>query len=399
MLEWIRDGCQDAADDEYSRRITTRALHRRRLVRVRGHGATWTASITKAGREWLDAHATVSTGERATTDPDDLIRRVVDAGGRLVVGDTYEVKFAHETLVKASHHSPARPKGLRLELKSTGSWSEPRYEVVLVRHFDDLVDPVPVPVPTDVTRYHPAVKAFLAGRGRQAVTNEYLARAARILQALAAEAPRRGVDALVPSQVPPGLDTYRAREVDRADLVLRAPGGIYSIRVREKVSQIESPVQPPRLRREQASWQPARKVEVVSTGVIEVIVEGAGMGYSGDRFRDSKTITVEEKLPRIFRAIEIERLRSAWRDQEREREAADRRDRWETAMAEARVKYEEQARWNAFVARSNEWEAMTRHRRFLAAAETASAAASASSGLDDFLASAEQLLDRRDPIL
>lgn len=400
VLEWIRDGCQGEVDDEYSRRITARALHRRRLVTVRGHGAEWTASITKAGSAWLETHAITTGGERATAHPDDLIRGVVEAGGRLVVGDTYEVKLAHEDLVRASHHSSTRPKGWRLELKSAGSWSEPRYEVVLVRHFDDLVDPVPVPVPTDVARYHPAVKAFLADRGRHAVTREQLSRATRILHALATEAPRRGIEPLAPKLVPPGHDRYRAREVERAHLVLRAAGGIYSIRVREVVSQIEAPLDPTRLRRGQVAWPVARSVKVVSTGVLEVIVEGVGMGYSGDRFRDSKTITVEEKLPRIFRAIEIERLRAEWRDQEREQAAAERRDRWEIAMAEARVRYEEQTKWNAFVARSNEWEAIVRHRRFLAAARAATAAvAGASDDIDAFLASAELLLDRHDSCL
>ena len=400
VLEWIRDGCQGEVDDEYGRRITARALHRRRLVTVRGHGAAWTASITKAGWAWLETHATTTGRQRATANLDDLIRRVVDAGGRLFVGDTYEVKVAHEILVRASHHSSTRPKGWRLELKSAGSWNEPRYEVVLVRHFDDLVEAVPVPVPTGVARSHPAVKAFLADRGRHAVTKEQLSRAARILHALAAEAPRRGIEALTPKLVPAGHDRYRAREVERAHLVLCAAGGIYSIRVREVVSQIEAPLDPTPSRRGQVAWPVARSVKVVSTGVLEVILEGAGMGYSGDRFRDSKTITVEEKLPRIFRAIEIERLRGEWRGQERERAAAERRDRWEIAMAEARVKYEEQTKWNAFVARSNEWEAILRHRRFLTAARAATAAVSGvSDDIDAFLASAELLLDRHDPIL
>lgn len=69
------------------------------------------------------------------------------------------------------------------------------------------------------------------------------------------------------------------------------------------------------------------------------------MGYSGDRHRDAKTISVEAKLPRVFRAIEIHRLHAEWREQERQHEAADRQRRWEAAMAEARRRYDEQARW------------------------------------------------------
>ncbi len=89
----------------------------------------------------------------------------------------------------------------------------------------------------------------------------------------------------------------------------------------------------------------------MSTGNLEVIVEGPGMEYSGSRYGDSKTITIEEKLPSVFCAIEINRLEDEWRGQEREREAADRPRWWEAAMSEARARYAERARWEAFVQR------------------------------------------------
>jgi len=56
------------------------------------------------------------------------------------------------------------------------------------------------------------------------------------------------------------------------------------------------------------------------------------------------------------------------REQERDREAAERRQRWEAAMAEARVCYDEQLRWEAFERRSDDWHAANRHRAFLAIA-------------------------------
>lgn len=153
-------------------------------------------------------------------------------------------------------------------------------------------------------------------------------------------------------------------------------------------------------RRTRAAWLDARDWEFVSTGDLELIVEGPAMAYSGSRYRDAKTITVEEKLPRVFRAIEISRLEDEWREEEREREAADRRRRWEAAMAEARARYAEHARWEAFVQRSRDWHAVVAHREFLGAAREA-ASRYQGPACDDLVAHldfAERRLDELDPI-
>ena len=52
------------------------------------------------------------------------------------------------------------------------------------------------------------------------------------------------------------------------------------------------------------------------------------MGYGGCKIRDSATMTLEERLPRVFRRIDMRRLDEEWRAQERERVAAERRRRW-----------------------------------------------------------------------
>jgi hypothetical protein len=150
-----------------------------------------------------------------------------------------------------------------------------------------------------------------------------------------------------------------------------------------------------------AAWLDSRQFEFVSTGLLELIVEGPGMGYSGGyRIRDSATMTLDERLPRVFRRMELHRLEAEHQAQERERAAAERRRRWEAAMAAARVRYDEQARWEAFEGSSREWRAVRRHRAFLAAAREA---ASALDGprRDELLAHldfAERRLDGADPL-
>ena len=139
------------------------------------------------------------------------------ADSPVVVPDALEAHVRYERLVRMSAHSPARPKGWRLEIRTTGPWDSERREIVLVRHFEDLVEEAPVPVPDRVSAYHPAVKAYLADRNHQLVSREHVTRAARILQAIADEAPRRGLSVSISKQALPDPDSYQRRELSRPE--------------------------------------------------------------------------------------------------------------------------------------------------------------------------------------
>ena len=78
-LEWIRDGCEAVdAETEVSRRISAASLKSRGLATVRGAGVTWKASITPAGRTWLETHSTAAAID--VGGPDDLITSVLEEG-------------------------------------------------------------------------------------------------------------------------------------------------------------------------------------------------------------------------------------------------------------------------------------------------------------------------------
>jgi hypothetical protein len=371
VLDWIKDGCPSVDPEvDYGRRITARALHRRGLVTIKGSGASWTASITKPGLAWQEAHP----AKLGDAQVDDLIGRVQAAGGRLGLPGGRDVETANKELVRISDRSPTRPKGWRLKLYNAGSWAEPRYEVVLVRHFDDLVEAVPVPVPRHVTRYHPTIRAFVSEKkSHEEVSKAYLDRAARIFQAIADEAPRRGITVLTAEQARSVVDRHQYQTIRGCRLALRSSEDVYAIRIKELSA---------------------------SPGNLELVVYGPGASYNGDRYRDTKTISVEDRLPQLFRALEIYRLRAELRVHEREREAAERRRRWEAAMAEARVRQDERARWDAFEQSSSDWHAVNRHREFLAAARDALVMYQGQEreGIVAQLAFAELRLDQLDPI-
>lgn len=54
VLIWIKDGCAEGVMDDMSARISAGALRGRGLVKTTGRGPTWAASITPAGRRYLE---------------------------------------------------------------------------------------------------------------------------------------------------------------------------------------------------------------------------------------------------------------------------------------------------------------------------------------------------------
>jgi hypothetical protein len=329
VLKWIRNGCPgNVFTSGYEHRIIARALERRGLVDITGRGPTWHATVTPTGRKWqanepkkspASPLPTDNPGPReplttapAKTEADLLIAKVQEAEGRLLLPQDRDVEKSHERLVRRSLHSPDRPKGKKLEIIATGKWGLGPKAVVFTEHVDDYVVARPVPVPERVTRYHPAVKAFLADKDWQYVTQEHLARAARILQAIASEAERRGIDALRPWDASKDVKEYERQSVLKSHLALRTPAGIYAIQIKEIAAPGARKVQPRRWneRKTKPAWLENRGWDFTSTGKLELVVNGPGTPYSGDHCRDAKTITLESKLPQVFRSFEIHKLQA-----------------------------------------------------------------------------------------
>lgn len=366
VLQWIRDGCpQGIYSEGNEHKIIAWALERRGLITITGARRTWAAKITDAGKQWQAAPPAPVLPDHSAADR--LVSQVLAAGGRLILPQDRDVEAAHERLVRMSMKSPSRPRGKKLQIVSTERWGDGPKAVVLADHLDDLVQPRPVPVPERIGRYHPAVKAFVTDTEWQYVTADHVARAARILQAIATEAPKRGIDVIAPGTTISGLSAYQAREVRRGHLALRTPTGLYSIQVREVAGKGGQKVAPRRWdeRKTKPAWIEKRGWEFISTGRLELVVHGADSSYNGDHYRDAKSITVEERLPDLFRSFEIYKLGADRRQQEREREQADRHARWEAAMVSAKEQYFTRARWEHFKQRSRDWQEIDRHRQFL----------------------------------
>ncbi|MDQ1206097.1 hypothetical protein [Microbacterium sp. SORGH_AS_0862] len=266
VLRWIEAGCPEGVYTEgWEHRIAARALERRGLVSIGGRGPTWRATITTSGRSWLAAPPMPDVLP-SDSEAEALISRVVEAGGSLTVeaaqGD--ELKSL-ERLVRATLLSGNRPRGQKLEL--SGNWYYSRSSertVRLVPYFEDFVEKHPVPVPDRVGKYHPVVRHYLDSRDWQYVSKDHLSRAARILQAIATEAERRGLTVISPSKAKNNQNKHQSRPVD-GHLWLQTAHGEYSVQVREGAGKGGRTLEyQERYNAKQAKWLWRRQTEFIS---------------------------------------------------------------------------------------------------------------------------------------
>lgn len=400
VLKWVADGCPDGVyTDGWQHRIVARALHNRGLVSVAGKGATWRATLTKAGRVWLDAPPTdILPG---TVEADRLVTQVLEAGGELKVSAAQgpELKRLLQ-LIRMSVHSTNRPRGKKLEIRSEGYRSGPKRTLEFVDNLDELVDVRPVPVPERIAKYHPSVKQFVESRDWQYVTKEHLSRAARILQGVADEAERRGFQVLETGKAKANKGRPAYKPV-QGHIWLITDHGDYSITVKEIGGSGGRTIDyQERHRSKGPAWQTRRNTEFVSTGRLELILDGPFAPYGGQHFRDAKTKTVEDRLPEVFAALDKYKLESERRKEEQRRAELERQRRRDEAIARAKVEYVRHAKWQHFTKLVRGQAKAARQRAFLEAAAGAIAEPSDEERADAqrYLDEMRQRIDEADPL-
>lgn len=128
-----------------------------------------------------------------------------------------------------------------------------------------------------------------------------------------------------------------------------------------------------RYRRKGPTWQTRRSTEFVSTGRLELVLDGRFAPYSGQHFRDAKTKTVEDRLPEVFAALDKYKLESDRREEAQRRAEAERQRSRDKATARAKVEHIRKAKWDHFNALVKSQAMATRQRTFLEAAVEATA--------------------------
>jgi hypothetical protein len=346
VLRWIADGCPEGVMKDFTYKTTAVALQGRRLVMVSRKGGVWRAATTEAGDHYL-RHGTYpgapqiarqkpaaavpppakapraaarsagdsrgpaspraggSAGGRTGKRPAEvLVARVIRAGGVLAIG-TGKDETDYKGLFRAAKEAPNLPFGKQLRLRGAGPWWEDRCEIFFDEDFAVRTPPRPVPVSRRVAAYHPVVAAYRADTDHQEVSEDSLVRACQILQALAAEAVRRG-HVVKPPEPSGRSGGGRFRSLPRGQLRIVVGGFSYGLRMREQGGKGGEVLSYGRERDRLPYWQGARQTVLVPTGELRVTV-GEGYGRDGRpaEFRDSKRASLEERLPGVLRELEI----------------------------------------------------------------------------------------------
>lgn len=69
VLRWVSQECPDGVYHGYAHRVTARALHNKGLLSVKGHGESWSATLTKDGIAYLNSDKNPSSDNTQDTEP------------------------------------------------------------------------------------------------------------------------------------------------------------------------------------------------------------------------------------------------------------------------------------------------------------------------------------------
>jgi hypothetical protein len=400
LLRWISEGCPDGQIEGDSHRISAAALRRRGLVNIAGRGATWTATITDGGREYLekvDSPEPPIPRQGIVPVTQQLVNDVIAAGGsfrvpRKWVGDPTYVDYWNRAALAERYGKV--PDGKRLEVADVGE----ELEIRLVDASGKIgrAELVEFTVPEKVARYHSAAKSFREDRGSHEVSRGQLQRAARIVHAIAKEAERRGWSVGYSGR--PEGKNWRDSSVRASGsrLTIGVDEHEFRLRLHEKGVHARGPWEKGiRFERERAlrwgSMQRERassgSYDAEATGGLELELEDKQWWKFHGRQRqrrwgDRASWRLEDRLSHLFREIQ-ERIVEAKRITEEERikaeqaaeaariEAEQREKKWNELMERARRQLVEQGRIVELRAQVASWQESELIRRYCDAMEEA----------------------------
>jgi hypothetical protein len=401
VLKWVNDGCPGGIFEGYSHRISARALADDRYITITVKGPTWTAKITQLGVELLEGiDDSDSNNHTPESEADKFIQNLTAADGVLEVEGGYSHHAANHVLTRDVMKSALRPKGYKLEITSVGSWQSPKYEARWARHFPDDVDGRPVPIPDSVSKYHPVAKAFRDGT--RGVSKEHVARAAKLVHALATECTARGYEVTLPSSHK-RTDTRRPTTLD-GDIAITIGTTTVPLEMRELPPNGGS-ARPyiPRYNPLDRSRPLVINPDFVSTGRLQLeLTQKYSPNGRRERFRDGKRQQLDAALPAILREIEIQHLENEWKREQARLKAEETQRRWEAAMERARVRIQDHHKAQELKIQAEAWAEAGMLRKYVNALEARMSseqdAALVNRGLA-WLTWARDYIDAKDPLL
>lgn len=369
VLQWVAEDSPSGgwADGDYTYKTTCYGLANRRLVTVDRRRHHWKATITVAGRFYLkhgtypfedsklsrtkadkpttstDAAAPVTRPTRPKTQSaagkhksaykaksDQLVEDVVAAGGRLVVtSDGKGPNYDH--LVQLAIRRGVVPEGKLLKIVRGRGWGE------RIISLDDppewmTIELAPIPIAEQLRKPHAAVKRLRDDSEQVRLPRSARGRALRMLNALALTASKRGHEVRT-TERPKSYVHHRERDDSSLTVVIK--GHDFGVEVTEVYKRVPHVPTDQELRRvERDSWYRIPKNDDVPTGILKFSVN-RGFPHRQSSWTDSDENRSARMLAEILQEIELRAHAAEKMRLKREREAQERRARWQRAMDQA----------------------------------------------------------------
>ena len=217
-----------------------------------------------------------------------------------------------------------------------------------------------VVVPGRLSRPHPVARAYRDDRDNQEVSTAHVARAVRIVHALALAVEDAGLSVLFDTSSTP-----------QGQFRVRAGPWCVSFRISEKAAPGGKalPYWDSRTFRAMPAWQKRRQTQFVSTGKLTVSVGGAYGHGSGRqlRFSDGRRHTLEDVLSGVVQELEMELLEHQQDETESQRRERELDQRWQLVLADAQARATEAFRSETLSKRAAVWEAWQQQAGYVAA--------------------------------
>lgn len=387
VLGWIADGCPDGVMANASYKLTAGALRDRRLVTISKKGGTWRAALTERGTYYLvhgaypddpapnkpadgDGRARhagmVAIGEQRRAAAEKLLGRL-EAERRVVIARPSDDELAiwRKVIDYANRHEMA-PTGTRITRYKTYRG----LEIELCKKQADAegedVEPLaPVPVPAQLRKPHAVVQALQHGPDQLQVTKDVRSRALRIVQALVAEAQRRGyqVSVVIGKQDRNGFRQRSSRN-HFAITVKDHPTELRLVQEHDRVEHV--PTAKELAEKARYPWTRIPTHDQVPNQRLRLELDG-GCGTGQAKWADRRSWTLEEKLPEVLREVAARGDAAERRRLAEERARLERRRQWEAAMVAAKERATQAYFADRLIEQAERWRQATELRAYCAA--------------------------------
>jgi hypothetical protein len=383
VLRWIAQECPSGvwSEDDFSYKVSSNVLGNRGLADVDRRRGKWSATITDAGRYYLEHLAyppivgsqVAANGTQMPPEPvlkapsssprapaqrpiaksDQLVTDVIAADGRLeVISKDGQPNYG--LLVQHAIRRGAVPEGKLLKLESGGGWG--KWVVTLTDAPEWMsVDLAPIAIAETLRKAHPAIARLRKDRDRLRLRPAVQARVLRVLDALAKAAEVQGFC----MSINRNDNGYSRSGWSKSVLIFERLTHEFGIEVAEVLKKVpHEPTQTELRRAERDSWYRIPRNDDVATGTVKFSID-RGVPYRQSTWTDDGAEAMELRLAEMLQELCLRADDAEEKRLEREREEQERQRRWEEAMERAKERLQEANRAQTLVRQLADWQTAT----------------------------------------